>query len=82
MAEEDTLTLKATEIEAFLEIGDPINDLETMFEKVLEIFKSEGGKNFIVGKVIIENDLADEEEDDEDEESEESDDKTTTETKE
>lgn len=53
---------KASELQSYLDGDELSQDFSDLCEKVLEIFAKEGGQNFILGKVIIENDFLDEDE--------------------
>jgi hypothetical protein len=78
----DDIRINASDLVALRDSGDIENSLETFFNKLEEIatlLETEGNPNFIIGKVIVVNDIADEEEESEDDES---DDETATETKE
>jgi hypothetical protein len=70
---DDKIRINATEIEHFLENGEGLDDFVEILEKALDMLKSDGGPTFVLGSVIVVNDLEpeeDEEEESEDEESE------------
>jgi hypothetical protein len=73
---DDKIRINATEIEHFLENGEGLDDFVEILEKALDMLKSDGGPTFVLGSVIVVNDL-EPEEDEEESEDEESEDTET-----
>lgn len=61
---DDVTRIPASEIKDFTETGEGLKEFHDILKKALNILTDEGGATFILGKVVIVNDLEEETEED------------------